>query len=86
MTIVSCMLHHPASLFKEKSRENIKNASLHKDAVDSSASFIVWTTSPEADFLRGKFLWANWDVDELKAKREELLAGPQLTFGLQGPP
>ena len=50
------------------------------------ASFIVWATSTEADFLSGKFIWANWDVDELKVKKEELLASPQLTFGLLGWP
>lgn len=27
----------------------------------------MWATSPEASFLHGRFLWANWDVDELKS-------------------
>jgi len=54
--------------------------------VELPASFIVWAASPEAEFLKGKFIWANWDVDELKAKKEELLASPQLTFGLLGWP
>jgi hypothetical protein len=31
------------------------------------ASFMVWAASKEARFLNGKFAWANWDVDELKA-------------------
>jgi hypothetical protein len=43
-------------------------------------------SGPEADFLRGKFIWANWDVEELKAKKEELINSPQLTFGLLGWP
>jgi hypothetical protein len=42
--------------------------------------------SPEAQFLKGKYLWANWDVDELKAKAKEIEAGPQLTIGLVGWP
>jgi len=54
--------------------------------VELPSNFIVWAVSPEAAFLQGKFLWANWDVDELKAKKEELLAGPQLTIGLLGWP
>jgi hypothetical protein len=57
-----------------------------RNAVELPASFIVWASSPEADFLRGKFIWANWDVEELKAKKEELLASPQLTLGLLGWP
>jgi hypothetical protein len=27
---------------------------------------MVWASSPEADLIKGKFLWANWDVNELK--------------------
>lgn len=34
----------------------------------------MWLVSPEADFLRGKFVWVNWDVDELKARKEEILS------------
>jgi hypothetical protein len=55
-------------------------------AVELSANFIVWATSPEAEFLKGKLLWANWDVDELKARREELEGSPLLTLGLLGWP
>ncbi|CVK86298.1 related to peroxisomal short-chain alcohol dehydrogenase [Fusarium mangiferae] len=28
--------------------------------------FSVWAATPEANFLHGRFVWANWDVDELK--------------------
>lgn len=28
--------------------------------------FSVWAATPEARFLHGRFVWANWDVDELK--------------------
>lgn len=40
--------------------------------------------SPEGEFLKGKFLWANWDVDELKAREEELSAPGKLVTGLIG--
>jgi hypothetical protein len=36
--------------------------------------------------LKGKFLWANWDVDELKSKAKEIEAGTQLSIGLVGWP
>lgn len=49
-----------------------------------SANFIVWASSPEARFLRGKFVWANWDVDEMMAKKEEIVSGLKLTVGLLG--
>ncbi|KAF8867044.1 NAD(P)-binding protein [Acephala macrosclerotiorum] len=48
--------------------------------------FMVWAASPEADFLHGKLVWANWDVDELKARKKEITAGPALTLGLVGWP
>jgi len=43
-----------------------------EDHVSLPASFCVWLASPEAGFLRNKFLWANWDVDELMERKEEL--------------
>jgi hypothetical protein len=36
--------------------------------------------------LRGKFLWVNWDVDELKARAKEIEAGTELNIGLVGWP
>jgi hypothetical protein len=36
--------------------------------------------------LKGKFLWTNWDVDELKSRAEEIEAGMQLSIGLVGWP
>ena len=56
------------------------------DLVSLPASFNVWLTSPEARFLKGKFLWANWDVDELKAQAKELEASTRLNISLGGWP
>ncbi|KAM0388595.1 hypothetical protein ACHAQC_009632 [Fusarium culmorum] len=38
----------------------------------------VWLTSPEAKFLKGKYVWANWDADELKARADEIQNSPTL--------
>lgn len=46
--------------------------------------FLVWVTSPEGVFLKGKFLWSNWDVDDLKARKEELENPKKLVTGLIG--
>ena len=56
------------------------------DSVSLPASFNVWLASPEARFLKGKFLWANWDVDELKARAKEIESTTQLSIGLGGWP
>jgi NAD(P)-dependent dehydrogenase (short-subunit alcohol dehydrogenase family) len=44
--------------------------------------FCVWVTSPEADFLGGRYVWAAWDVDELIARKEDILKNDILRFGL----
>ncbi|KAL8735768.1 MAG: hypothetical protein Q9166_000631 [cf. Caloplaca sp. 2 TL-2023] len=36
-----------------------------------TGSFAVWLVSGEADFLAGLFVYANWDVDKLKARARE---------------
>ncbi|CRG89357.1 hypothetical protein PISL3812_06393 [Talaromyces islandicus] len=56
------------------------------DDVSLPASFTVWLASAEASFLKGKFLWANWDVNELKAQAKEIEATGQLSVGLGGWP
>lgn len=49
-----------------------------------AANFIVWFASPEAEFLEGRFAWVNWDVEELKAKREEILEKNLLQCSIAG--
>ncbi|EFX03443.1 short chain dehydrogenase reductase [Grosmannia clavigera kw1407] len=57
-----------------------------KDHVSLPATFSVWLASPEARFLKRKFLWANWDVDELKARAKELESATTFNLGLVGWP
>lgn len=45
---------------------------------DLSAAVAVWLTSSEAAFLAGRFIWASWDVNELKARAEEIRNGRYL--------
>lgn len=56
------------------------------DDASLPASFVVWLASPEARFLSGKYLWANWDVDELQERKEELQNSLLLSIGLFGWP
>lgn len=52
--------------------------------MDLPGHFTVWLCSPEAAFLKGKFVWSNWDVEELKAKRELIAGSFELEVGLNG--
>jgi hypothetical protein len=53
---------------------------------DLAGEFVVWAVSPEARFLRNKYLWVNWDVDELKSRRQELERPHQLNIRMSGLP
>ena len=54
--------------------------------VSLAADFLVWAASEEAAFLRGKFVFATWDVEELKAKKGEIEQSGELTMALSGFP
>ncbi|KAK5687826.1 hypothetical protein LTR17_026732 [Elasticomyces elasticus] len=56
------------------------------DNIDLPASFLVWAASKEAKFLNGKFVWAQWDVDELKKMADMIRGTENFTFGLLGWP
>lgn len=46
----------------------------------------VWSASREAEHLHGRFVWANWDVDEVKAVLgKQIAAEPNfLKVGIEG--
>ncbi|CAJ2505221.1 Uu.00g126150.m01.CDS01 [Anthostomella pinea] len=54
------------------------------DHIDLPGHFCVWLVSPEAKFLKSKYVWVNWDVDELKARKEEILTTDLLDTKLGG--
>ena len=56
------------------------------DTPELAGHAAVWLCSEEAKFLRGKFVWCNWDVDEMKAKKEEIEGSLLLTANCIGWP
>ncbi|OGE53604.1 hypothetical protein PENARI_c007G07335 [Penicillium arizonense] len=60
------------------------------DEISLPADFLVWIVSPEAEFLKNKIVFSAWDVDELKARKNEIVGGPpgtgELWLGYQGFP
>lgn len=53
-------------------------------SVELAAHYTVWVSSPEAEFLRGKYSSCNWDVDEMKANAELIRRGDLLTTSIVG--
>lgn len=46
---------------------NVPDTRLTNDGIENlPGQFAVWAASPEARFLHGRFVWAKWDVDELR--------------------
>lgn len=55
-------------------------------AAELSAHFTVWLASKEARFLAGKFVWVNWDAEELMSRAEEIEKSMALRIMLEGVP
>ena len=59
-------------------RKNLPSADF-LDEAELPANFMLWLASSESEFLKsGRFLWANWDVEELVARKAEIEADPLL--------
>ncbi|KAJ4304913.1 hypothetical protein N0V90_000441 [Kalmusia sp. IMI 367209] len=49
--------------------------------------FFVWLASPEAAFLKNRFVWSNWDAQELIERKEEITSSKfLLTWMVNGVP
>jgi NAD(P)-dependent dehydrogenase (short-subunit alcohol dehydrogenase family) len=46
--------------------------------------FMVWLATPQAEFLRDRFVWANWDVEEMMGKKHIVEADPLLLTSTLG--
>jgi NAD(P)-dependent dehydrogenase (short-subunit alcohol dehydrogenase family) len=78
--------YHPGVL---KTEMNLKASTvmvMECDEMSLPADFVVWLASPEASWLKGRFVWSGWDVKALLAKKEQILAGNDLTIQLAGWP
>ncbi|KAM5341356.1 hypothetical protein ACJ41O_014387 [Fusarium nematophilum] len=58
---------HPGVAFTEAAANSgMTEQSLPWDDTNLPGQFAVWAASPEARFLHGRYVWAAWDVDELR--------------------
>lgn len=71
---IKCFAVHPGGVATELGRNMPED--LHEyliDDPDLAASFSVWLCSGKADWAKGRYLSANWDVGELTALKDEIL-------------
>jgi short-subunit dehydrogenase len=63
---------HPGAVLTDAARGfGMTEESLPWDDVQLPGQFAVWLASNEATFLKGRFVWGNWDVEELVARKAE---------------
>jgi hypothetical protein len=54
----------------------LNNEAIHSNLVDEpelAAGFIVWLCSGKANWVTGRYLSSNWDVDELTKMKGQIL-------------
>jgi len=65
--------YHPGAVYTELASEHFDKSVFEAwEDVKLPGQFAVWLASPEADFLNGRFAWAEWDVDELLELRDKI--------------
>lgn len=70
---IKCFAVHPGGVATELGHNMPED--MHEylvDTPDLAACFIVWLASGQADWAKGRYLSANWDVDELNSARTEI--------------
>ncbi|GAB1740449.1 hypothetical protein NU219Hw_g5554t1 [Hortaea werneckii] len=67
---------HPGAVYTPAVAKNMGKDDFPCENINLPADFCLWLSSGQADFLHGKFVWAQWDVDELIALEERILSEP----------
>lgn len=44
--------------------------------------FVIWLVSEDASFLSGRFVWANWDIEEMLQKKDTIIRENLFTSSL----
>ena len=52
------------------------------DSPGLAAGTVLYLTTPRAEFLRGRWISANWRLDELESRKEQMVRQNLLKTGL----
>ena len=67
---------HPGTIRTETAASYFPEDAFDWEDIALPANFTVWAASPEAAFLSGRFVWAQWDVDDLIGLKEHIEQDP----------
>ncbi|KAH8726146.1 putative NADP(+)-dependent dehydrogenase [Phaeosphaeriaceae sp. PMI808] len=74
---------HPGAFYTPASSRIYCKDAMKWEDIRLPAHFVLWLAGPQSGFLSGRFLWAQWDVDELIDLKDRFLKDPKfLTIGL----
>ena len=79
---------HPGAVYTEAAKAHgLKADYIPWDDVQLPGQFAIWLASKKAIFLKGRFVWAKWDVGEMMERKGEFERDPDLLrIGLMGNP
>ncbi|KAK4549849.1 hypothetical protein LTR36_005150 [Oleoguttula mirabilis] len=77
-TDVTFQTFHPGVIYTELAAKFVPEAAFNWEDPYLPGNFAVWLASDEAKFLAGKFVWAQWDVDELLSLKPRFAENPML--------
>ncbi|KAI7162400.1 hypothetical protein KC349_g2000 [Hortaea werneckii] len=67
---------HPGAIYTPTVAKKMGQKDVPWEDIDLPANFSLWLSSGQADFLHGRFVWAQWDVDELIALKDRIMSEP----------
>ncbi|KAI7545776.1 hypothetical protein KC331_g6016 [Hortaea werneckii] len=67
---------HPGAIYTPTVAKKMGQNDFPWEDIDLPANFSLWLSSGQADFLHGRFVWAQWDVDELIALKDRIMSEP----------
>lgn len=79
---VTAIALHPGIVKTDMTHESFNKHAL--DAPELVGGVAVWLATEKARFMNGRYMNANWNVDDLYERREEIEKGKLLQIDLNG--
>ncbi|KAL3481713.1 hypothetical protein BJX99DRAFT_253240 [Aspergillus californicus] len=76
---------HPGAVMSEMTKIAMPQSLFHlfKDPPSLAGQTIAWLTQERRDWLQGRWISCNWDMEELLARKQEILGGDKLKMRLK---
>lgn len=79
---VTAVAMHPGMVLTDMTMDMFKQFA--KDTPELVGGLGVWLSTEKASFLSGKYVESNWSVDDLTARKDEIVSQGKLSTVLKG--